>query len=140
MLVNISDQSATRRLLQCRDMGVSVNDISMKFMRPPEYATDLHEVDFLVRMKVVIEVQKWIQRMRGRHKWVPILYHYEVILGVLSEPVVVSAIFANLYRTDCGQLCQTQRKCQTYACIRGRLNSLCSCDYSLTGVISSSQT
>ncbi|PSR71825.1 hypothetical protein PHLCEN_2v12326 [Hermanssonia centrifuga] len=110
MLVNISDQSATRRLLQCRDMGVSVNDISMKFMRPPEYATDLHEVDFLVRMKVVVEVQQWVQRMRGRHTWVPILYHYEVILGVLSEPVVVSAIFANLRRTDCGQLCQTQHE------------------------------
>ncbi|THG95511.1 hypothetical protein EW026_g6157 [Hermanssonia centrifuga] len=29
-------------------------------------------------MKVVVEVQQWVQRMRGRHKWVPILYHYEI--------------------------------------------------------------
>ena len=82
MMVNTSETCATRRLLQCRGLGLYENDVSRKFSRPwsRDAISDLSEVEFYGRKKVVDNVAKWWED-NGEQKfdeWVPILFRYEV--------------------------------------------------------------
>lgn len=88
MLINISDTSATRRLLQCRGFGIAYNDISRKFQQRAADVPDLHEEDFNERKKVVEDVEAWSRRLRA--VWTPILYNYEVTSLILPPFVVTS--------------------------------------------------
>ncbi|KAJ6567147.1 hypothetical protein B0H19DRAFT_720409 [Mycena capillaripes] len=81
MMVNTSGTCATTRLTQCRDFGVYQNDVTRKFERDPEYATDLSEGDFMARKNVIEQVAKWAEGQVNEidQEWPPILYLYEVI-------------------------------------------------------------
>jgi hypothetical protein len=90
MMVNKSETSATRRLLQCTGLGCYMNDISSKFAPPAQEAVDLSREDFAARRAVINEVQDWMEKMEGKpsgeipkNEWVPILYQYEVSLFVV---------------------------------------------------------
>jgi hypothetical protein len=84
MMINISDTCAATRLIQCRGMGISMNDISRKFERSPEAAPDLSKEEFMARKFVVAQVRKWCDDNQGmpqliyENEWTPILYRFEV--------------------------------------------------------------
>jgi hypothetical protein len=92
MMINTSGTCATTRLIQCRDFGISMNDISGKFQQSPEDVPDLSEDDFLARKTVVRQVSKWSADNRGkpeviyRNEWAPILYQYEVCSDPFPQP------------------------------------------------------
>ncbi|EPT00605.1 hypothetical protein FOMPIDRAFT_1162970 [Fomitopsis schrenkii] len=75
MILNKSETSATRRLLQCTGFGLYMNDISSKFAPPDD--------DFASRRAIVHQVAKWCETYTGQNKveWVPILYLYEIVKG-----------------------------------------------------------
>ena len=82
MMINTSGTCAATRLVQCRSMGISINDISRKFQKPPEAATDLSRDDFLARKAILGQVSQWCDDNREKkemvNEWTPILYLYEV--------------------------------------------------------------
>ncbi|KAJ7494363.1 hypothetical protein B0H11DRAFT_2004322 [Mycena galericulata] len=78
MMVNTSGTCAATRLTQCRDFGVYMNDVSGKFNRDPELATDLSEQDFMARKNVIGQVGRWSAGKKPE-EWVPILYLYELV-------------------------------------------------------------
>jgi hypothetical protein len=87
MMMNKSETSATRRLLQCTGFGCYENDVSSKFAPHVRGAPDLSPADFAARRAVIDQVQKWMDSMQGKpdldgtlykNEWVPILYMYEV--------------------------------------------------------------
>ena len=82
MMLNKSETSAARRLLQCTGLGLYMNDISSKFAPPATRAPDLAPDDFAARRTVVDQVTHWFETDGGQEKveWVPILYLYEVRL------------------------------------------------------------
>jgi hypothetical protein len=62
-----------------------MNDVSRKFQQDPDDVPDLSKDEFLGRKKVMQQVGKWCQDMKGkggREEWTPILYRYEVRLFV----------------------------------------------------------
>jgi len=77
MMVNTSGTCATTRLTQCRGFGVYMNDVSKKFHRDPELATDLGKEDFRARKDVIGQVARWAEGKS--EEWVPILYLYEIV-------------------------------------------------------------
>ncbi|KAJ6457059.1 hypothetical protein C8R47DRAFT_1164628 [Mycena vitilis] len=81
MMVNVSGTCATTRLTQCRGLGVYQNDVSGKFQRDPERATDLSEEDFMARKDVIEQVSDWAEKQTQRldKEWPPILYLYEIV-------------------------------------------------------------
>ncbi|TFK80083.1 hypothetical protein K466DRAFT_592048 [Polyporus arcularius HHB13444] len=85
MMVNRSETCATRKLTQCTDFGVSMNDISSKFARGPANAPDLSPADFMARKSVVDQVADWCDANAGkpgkvyRNEWAPILYNFEIV-------------------------------------------------------------
>lgn len=87
MMINTSGTCATTRLIQCRDFGISTNDVSRKFQRSPEDAPDLSRDDFMARRKVINQIGQWCDDMQGKkemiykNEWAPILYQYEVCFG-----------------------------------------------------------
>lgn len=87
MMLNKSETSATRRLLQCTGMGLYMNDISSKFAPPARKAPDLAPDDFAARRTVVEQVAQWCETYKGQGKveWVPILYLYEVRYSLRSK-------------------------------------------------------
>ena len=74
MTVEVSERSATRRLLQCRDFGLQLNDVSKRFQQP---GSDLSENEFRERNSVVEDVQRH-NASNGSNTWTPILYKFEV--------------------------------------------------------------
>lgn len=86
MMVNTSETCATTKLIQCRSLGISTNDVSPKFRRPPEAAPDLSKEDFLARKTILGQVSTWCSNNQGKsemiynNQWAPILYQYEVSL------------------------------------------------------------
>lgn len=84
MSVNLSESCATRKILQCRDLGLEVNDISQKFSDSRGWSEDLHEDLFKERKRVLSEVQAWMgtnmhsRQTVLRNQWIPILYNFEV--------------------------------------------------------------
>lgn len=86
MMINTSETCATTKLIQCRLYGISTNDVSQKFIRSPEDATDLTEDEFMARKAVLVKVRLWCCENMGnpdmilRNQWAPILYSYEVCL------------------------------------------------------------
>ncbi|KAF9466934.1 hypothetical protein BDZ94DRAFT_1186529 [Collybia nuda] len=85
MMINTSGTCATTRLIQCRDFGISMNDISRKFEKSPDDVPDLSRDDFLARKKVINQVNQWCDVMAGkkqmiyRNEWTHILYQYEIV-------------------------------------------------------------
>ncbi|KAJ7119004.1 hypothetical protein C8R44DRAFT_841344 [Mycena epipterygia] len=77
MMVNTSGTCATTRLKQCRDFGVYMNDVTNKFDRDPEFATDLSAEDFSARKNVIEQVADWSEGKK--QEWAPILYLYEIV-------------------------------------------------------------
>ncbi|KAJ7765748.1 hypothetical protein B0H16DRAFT_401759 [Mycena metata] len=77
MSINTSGTCATTRLTQCRDFGVYMNDVTRKFERDPEYATDLSLDDFMARKNVIEQVSRWSEERNA--EWPPILYLYEIV-------------------------------------------------------------
>jgi hypothetical protein len=80
MMVNTSETCATRRLLQCREMGVYQIDVSRKFERhwSQDVVPDLSKEDFLARKKILEDVAQWYDGKGRMEELVPILYRYEV--------------------------------------------------------------
>ena len=81
MMINRSETSATRRLLQCTGFCLSMNDISAKFAGPHAQTPDLSYVEFMSRTTVIDQVARWCisgRPGRSRPKWTPVLYRYEV--------------------------------------------------------------
>ncbi|KAJ4488445.1 hypothetical protein J3R30DRAFT_3280347 [Lentinula aciculospora] len=94
MMVNRSENCATRRLSQCTSFGVSTNDISQKFYGDPDDATDLSELDFYARKAVIEEVAEWCDENEGKkpeaihnNRWTQILYRYEIVKSSAKRPV-----------------------------------------------------
>ncbi|KAJ7290140.1 hypothetical protein C8J57DRAFT_1114099 [Mycena rebaudengoi] len=80
MMVNTSGTCATTRLIQCRNLGVYMNDVTAKFERSPENATDLTLADFTARKKIIEEVGRWSAAGKSKvDEWAPILYLYEIV-------------------------------------------------------------
>uniref|UniRef100_A0A0W0F0W3 Uncharacterized protein n=1 Tax=Moniliophthora roreri TaxID=221103 RepID=A0A0W0F0W3_MONRR len=85
MMMNRSETCATRRLCQCTGFGISMNDVTQKFNRNPEYATDLSRMDFFARKAVIEQVEKWRDENENKpeliheNKWTPILYICEIV-------------------------------------------------------------
>ncbi|EIM86411.1 uncharacterized protein STEHIDRAFT_121370 [Stereum hirsutum FP-91666 SS1] len=73
MMINTSGTCATTRLVQCRDFGVMMNDVSRKFDKDPEDVPDLSRDDFVSR-QIVLKQTEGIRQM-----WTPILYMYEIV-------------------------------------------------------------
>ncbi|KAJ7041998.1 hypothetical protein C8F04DRAFT_1208237 [Mycena alexandri] len=90
MSINTSGTCATTRLTQCRDFGVYMNDVTRKFERDPEYATDL--------------MSRWSEETKA--EWPPILYLYErdwghlVFTDLTTTRFLLVMIFPN--ECDCG--------------------------------------
>lgn len=90
-MVNTSETCAATRLAQCRSLGISMNDVSQKFMRSPEAAPDLSEADFMARKEVIGQVSRWCHdnktkpAMIYKNEWAPILYRYEVLRIFLAS-------------------------------------------------------
>jgi hypothetical protein len=91
MMMNKSETSATRRLLQCTSFGCYMNDVSSKFAPPAREAPDLSRDDFVARKNVIDQVHAWMDKMQGKpplangsynSEWVPIMYLYEVCFYV----------------------------------------------------------
>ncbi|KAH9922489.1 uncharacterized protein B0H18DRAFT_1120879 [Fomitopsis serialis] len=61
MMLNKSETSAARRLLQCTGLGLYMNDISSKFAPPATRAPDLAPDDFAARRTVVNQVAHWVR-------------------------------------------------------------------------------
>ncbi|GJE86498.1 zinc finger MYND domain-containing protein [Phanerochaete sordida] len=79
MFVNKSETCATRKLLQCRDMGIYMNDVWGKFSG--DEIPDLPKDHFAERKRVVEAVEKWMEENKGTENdmdWTPILYNFEV--------------------------------------------------------------
>ncbi|KAI0634945.1 hypothetical protein C8Q77DRAFT_1216935 [Trametes polyzona] len=77
MMINRSETCATRKLTQCTDFGVSMNDISSKFQRGPENAPDLTRQEYFARKTVVEQVANCKTAKIYNNEWAPILYKYE---------------------------------------------------------------
>ena len=92
MMVNTSGTCATTRLIQCRYLGISTNDVSRKFQRSPEDAPDLSRDDFLARKKIINQVSRYCDdraretKSKYDDQYVPILYLYEVSSQSHSTP------------------------------------------------------
>lgn len=86
MMINRSETCATRKLTQCTDFGVSMNDISSKFHRSPADAPDMTRQDFMARKTVVDQIADWCETNADRkpqkvyrNEWAPILYRFEIV-------------------------------------------------------------
>ncbi|KZT69925.1 hypothetical protein DAEQUDRAFT_668663, partial [Daedalea quercina L-15889] len=75
MMLNKSETSATRRLLQCTSMGLYMNDISSKFAPPATEAPDLQPDDFAARRTVIGQVAHWcnVSQIQSKVEWVACL-------------------------------------------------------------------
>lgn len=83
MSVNTSEICATRKILQCRDFGLYMADISRKFQR--DSIPDLPDDHFKERKRAYQHVQGWVDQHMDKepflvykNEWVPILYNFEV--------------------------------------------------------------
>ena len=114
-MINRSESSATRRLLQCTGFGLSMNDISAKFSSPPTQTPDLSYVDFMARKTVIDQVTRWRNSGhldRSRPQWTPVLYLYEVC--PLDQEILLILSVA-----DCEWICQAggkRRSSSSYWC------------------------
>ncbi|ESK91146.1 hypothetical protein Moror_9537 [Moniliophthora roreri MCA 2997] len=96
MMMNRSETCATRRLCQCTGFGISMNDVTQKFNRNPEYATDLSRMDFFARKAVIEQVEKWRDENENKpeliheNKWTPILYICEIVKSSPKHDVSLS--------------------------------------------------
>jgi len=85
MMVNTSETCATTKLIQCRSFGISMNDVSGKFMKSPDASPDLSEEEFKARKIVMGQVDAWCianeekPEMIYQNRWAPILYKYEIV-------------------------------------------------------------
>lgn len=78
MMVNTSGTCATTRLIQCRNFGVSMNDVSRKFDQDPEDVPDLSKEEFIARRQILDQVEEWSSTLGKHGEFAPILYRYEV--------------------------------------------------------------
>lgn len=89
MMLNTSGTCATTRLVQLRDFGVHMNDVSRKFdNNEPENVPDLSRDDFLARRKVLDQVRREVNSRRQAgtdNDWTLILYMYEVCVLILWQ-------------------------------------------------------
>ena len=83
MFVNTSEICATRKLLQCRDLGTSMNDISRKLQA--DSIRDLPDDHFKERKRAASTVLRWVDahvnkkpQLIYKNDWTPILYNFEV--------------------------------------------------------------
>ncbi|KIJ60149.1 hypothetical protein HYDPIDRAFT_161442 [Hydnomerulius pinastri MD-312] len=85
MMINKSEACAATKLIQCRDFGVYMSDVSEKFQRSPQSTPDLTQEEFMARKKIIQQVEESAGRNRGKRgmvdEWAPILYRYEVVKG-----------------------------------------------------------
>ncbi|KAJ7491026.1 hypothetical protein FB451DRAFT_1023002, partial [Mycena latifolia] len=102
MMVNTSGTCATTRLTQCRDFGISMNDVTGKFYRDPGRATDLSLVDFMARKDVIEQVDKWAEETNK--EWAPILYLYERDWGhlVFTDMTLTRFLLVMVFPEECG--------------------------------------
>ena len=82
MMINRSETCATRKLTQCTDFGVSMNEVTNKFAGAG--APDLTPAEFRARKAIVQQVGRWSdahandsKAMIYKNEWAPILYKYE---------------------------------------------------------------
>ena len=81
MMINRSETCATRKLVQCTDFGVSMNDVTQKFYGHPDNAPDLTKEEFMARRLILDRVSFWCETqadLKYDAEWAPILYKYEV--------------------------------------------------------------
>ena len=83
MFINASEICATRKLLQCRDFGTQMNDISRKLQA--DSLPDLPDDHFKERKRAAKTVERWVDAHMGKkpeliykNDWTPILYNFEV--------------------------------------------------------------
>ena len=82
MMINRSETCATRKLTQCTDFGVSMNEVTNKFSGIG--APDLSPAEFRARKAIVGQVKRWVdmnanapKQVVYKNEWAPILYKYE---------------------------------------------------------------
>ncbi|TFY67116.1 hypothetical protein EVJ58_g1850 [Rhodofomes roseus] len=101
-MMNKSETSATRRLLQCTGFGLYMNDISSKFAPPATRAPDLPPDAFAARRTVVDQVAHWCETNKSDSsvEWVPIMYLYELVKGSAKRAFLIVMIMPE--PCDCG--------------------------------------
>jgi hypothetical protein len=65
------------RLIQCRQVGILMNDVSRKFEKDPKDAPDLSPEDFLARRKIINQVAWWRIENEDRkwlNEWIPFIH------------------------------------------------------------------
>ena len=82
-MIDRSESCATRKLLQCTDFGVYVNEVTDKFVNGSG-STDLTPAEFRARKAIVTQVMRWCEKNEKSSKqfvpnneWAAILYKYE---------------------------------------------------------------
>lgn len=93
MFVNASEICAARKLLECREFGTDMNDVSRKF--PGNRLPDLPDDHFEERKRVAKDVERWVADHAGkepeliyRNNWTPILYNFEVRQGPFTTIMI----------------------------------------------------
>jgi hypothetical protein len=148
-MVNISETCAATRLIQCSQFGISTNNISRKFRKTPDEATDLSEEEFYARQVVLDRMDRWCKNTpvdETRVMWTPILYYYEVMCSSRSVPLIGKTdfkAFPMLTFVDRESICKArgvsaQKICFAFCphCLRSEVKV----PRSATGDMSSSQT
>ncbi|KAI0034879.1 hypothetical protein K488DRAFT_44623, partial [Vararia minispora EC-137] len=91
MMINRSETCAARKLTQCTDFGVSMNDVTGKFQQGPDNAPDLTRAEYFARKKVVEQVAQWCDdnadkpEVIYKNEWAPILYRFEIVKGAAKK-------------------------------------------------------
>ncbi|KAL1720417.1 hypothetical protein EV715DRAFT_272008 [Schizophyllum commune] len=89
MMINRSETCATRKLVQCTDFGVSMNDVTQKFYGHPDNAPDLTKEEFMARRSILDQVSFWCEThadLKYDAEWAPILYKYEIVKASAKRP------------------------------------------------------
>ncbi|KAI5827868.1 hypothetical protein K523DRAFT_321819 [Schizophyllum commune Tattone D] len=89
MMINRSETCATRKLVQCTDFGVSMNDVTQKFYGHPDNAPDLTKEEFMARRLILDQVSFWCEThadLKYDAEWAPILYKYEIVKASAKRP------------------------------------------------------
>ena len=96
MMINRSETCATRKLTQCTDFGVSVNEVTSK-LTTSNGSTDLTPDEFRARKAIITQVMRWCDDNSKRRKkliynndWAPILYRYEA--SMFQDPVLLALL------------------------------------------------
>ncbi|GAA6029030.1 hypothetical protein JCM8097_001560 [Rhodosporidiobolus ruineniae] len=116
MSLNLSEPSATKRLLQIPMYGLFSNDIRPKFSKPDHVTTDLHPIMKKTMKETVTEVDKIVAQDAELKKrdWTPVLYVYELYRGHAQN------------ETEYGHLVFADNTCSRFLLIRVEGSVKCS--------------